>query len=470
MAVSILVGACLLSGAMLAQEPDPHAGRPQDRRFGRIPHLELPDDPPGVQTVRVGPSGPPLRSFERDAPERAFVQVNVDSRGRNIPGDAANEPSIAVDPTNPNRIAIGWRQFDTTSSNFREAGYAFSQDGGESWTAGKLEPGTFRSDPVLVSDANGTFFYNSLSTPGGNFLCDVFTSADGGQTWSTAVPAFGGDKAWMTVDRTNGVGAGNVYTAWSVFAGCCGGDAANRSTDGGLTFEPPVSVPQMPVFGTMDVGPDGTVYIGGGDPADRSVFYVARSTNAQNPALTPTFSTTGVDLGGDLVFAAGPNPGGLLGQVNVAADPGSSNVYLLCAVDPPGTDPIDIRLARSTDGGVTWAPSVRVNDDPQISLNWNWFGTLSVAPNGRIDVVWNDTRDSGVVDVSRTYYTHSTDGGATWSPSRAISPRWNSHVGWPNQDKIGDYYDMVSLDDAAHLAFSMTLNGEQDVYYLRIRP
>ncbi len=46
-------------------------------------------------------------------------QVNVNAQGLNILGDAANEPSIAVDPTAPNRIAIGWRQFDTIASNFR---------------------------------------------------------------------------------------------------------------------------------------------------------------------------------------------------------------------------------------------------------------------------------------------------------------------------------------------------------------
>src|SRR5215470_12392809 len=51
-------------------------------------------------------------------------QVNVDANGNNIVGDAANEPSICVDPTNRNRMAIGWRQFNTVSSNFRQAGFA----------------------------------------------------------------------------------------------------------------------------------------------------------------------------------------------------------------------------------------------------------------------------------------------------------------------------------------------------------
>src|SRR5262249_9615238 len=44
-------------------------------------------------------------------------QVNVNVNGNNIVGDAANEPSICVDPTNRNRMSIGWRQFDSVSSN-----------------------------------------------------------------------------------------------------------------------------------------------------------------------------------------------------------------------------------------------------------------------------------------------------------------------------------------------------------------
>ena len=34
-------------------------------------------------------------------------QANVDASGNNILGDAANEPSIAVDPTDPSKMTIG---------------------------------------------------------------------------------------------------------------------------------------------------------------------------------------------------------------------------------------------------------------------------------------------------------------------------------------------------------------------------
>src|SRR4051794_9941043 len=85
-------------------------------------------------------------------------QVNVDGNGQNITGDAANEPSITVDPTDRNKMAIGWRQFDSVNSNFRQAGWAFTENAGASWTfPGVLESGVFRSDPVLVASDVGKF-------------------------------------------------------------------------------------------------------------------------------------------------------------------------------------------------------------------------------------------------------------------------------------------------------------------------
>jgi hypothetical protein len=49
-------------------------------------------------------------------------QVNVDGSGNNILGDAANEPSISVDPTDGNKMVIGWRQFNSINSDFRQGG------------------------------------------------------------------------------------------------------------------------------------------------------------------------------------------------------------------------------------------------------------------------------------------------------------------------------------------------------------
>src|SRR5258705_11190006 len=113
---------------------------------------------------RTAPAKVPSRGGGGIALDNVTAQVNVNAQLQTILGDAANEPSIAVDPTAPNRIAIGWRQFDSIASNFRQAGRAYSRDGGRSWTnPGVLQPGVFRSDPVLRSGPDGTIYYCSLN-------------------------------------------------------------------------------------------------------------------------------------------------------------------------------------------------------------------------------------------------------------------------------------------------------------------
>jgi hypothetical protein len=399
------------------------------------------------------------------------VQVNVDADGNNIVGDAANEPSIAVDPLAPSRIAIGWRQFDTIQSDFRQAGWAYSQDGGASWTfPGVLEPDVFRSDPVLGFDHLGTFYYYSLRN---DFCCDMFVSEDRGVTWPQWSFAFGGDKEWFTIDRTAGIGQGNIYASWNRIFDCRrGGNDFTRSTDGGFTFSQPVPLPEHVFWGTLTVAPDGALYI------SSATMDVTKSVDAQDPESEPTFHIAGIArLGGDVVSRTGPNPGGLLGQVWIDADHSGGSrrgdIYALSSVRPAAVASLDVMIGRSRDGGATWDDPVRVNDDPPPSLAWQWFGTMSVAPSGRIDAAWNDTRNTGQVNLSELFYAFSIDGGQTWTKNMAISPVFDSFLGWPGnppQRKIGDYYHMISDDGGAHLAYAATFNGEQDVYYVYIAP
>ncbi len=132
--------------------------------------------------------------------------------------------------------------------------------------------------------------------------------------------------------------------------------------------------------------------------------------------------------------------------------------------------PADVMFVKSTDGGVSYSSPIRINTDAGTTA-YQWMGTMAVAPNGRIDVVWLDTRDApgGTYD-SRLYYTFSEDQGDSWMPEEAISPAFNPNIGYPNQDKMGDYFDMVSTNEGAHLAWANTLNGGQDVYYTFIDP
>ena len=94
---------------------------------------------------------------------------------------------------------------------------------------------------------------------------------------------------------------------------------------------------------------------------------------------------------------------------------------------------------------------------------------MSCSPDGRLDVVFDSNRDNAIsARLNKSYYTFSSDGGQTWSDDQEISPQWDSWIGWPDQNKIGDYYDMISDRVGAHLIYSTTFNGEQDLYYMRI--
>ena len=81
-------------------------------------------------------------------------------------------------------------------------------------------------------------------------------------TWPQDVYAFGGDKQWIAIDRTEGIGRGNVYHFWTPFisATCCPGLTFTRSVDGGLTWMAPMAVPDQQFANTVAVGPDGAVY------------------------------------------------------------------------------------------------------------------------------------------------------------------------------------------------------------------
>lgn len=436
-------------------------------------HNEVPDDayvPASNQLQQTSPA------YKSKSPTFFMTQANINENGENILNDAANEPSMAIDPTNPDRMAIGWRQFDNVNNNFRQAGYAYSNDGGESWTfPGVINPGVFRSDPVLEADNEGTFFYNSLTSSNGSYFCRVYKSEDGGALWDDGTPAQGGDKQWMEIDKTGGQGEGNIYAYWTSYYSICYPGNFTRSTDQGNYYEDCVSVDGEPYWGTLAIGPSGELYVVGAGPNDGLV--VVRSNNAVDPdAYVAWDYYTFVDLNGNMNAGAAVNPGGLLGQasiaVNQAPGPGFGNVYVLASVERLNNgDPGDVMFAKSTDGGLTFGEPIRINDDLSAN-NTQWFGTMSVAPNGRIDVVWLDTRDASSFSPlwSALYYSYSLDDGETWSDNELLSEPFDPHLGWPNQEKMGDYFDMISDNNYAHLAWANTLNSEQDVYYGRILP
>lgn len=426
-------------------------------------------------------------------------QVNVDVDGLNIPADQGNEPTIAVNPLDPGNIVIGWRRFEPFST-VKQAGYGYSFDGGISWGTDVLPvvAGTERTDPVLDVDSAGNFYYQSMAH-GATNASSVFRSDDGGLTWSEPVHQFTGDKNWLAIDKTGGDSNGNIYSTWRT-SGSAGSDPNYlpkyfiRSADGGLSYREPDQALPIPAFGfgRIAIGPAGEVYLSGIDETVLSVnsiglirggHYFLKSVNAKDPASSPTFTARKVDMGGNVIglyAPATPNPLGALGDLQIASDQSNGNIYMLTHAQAyawqPGDDPLDVYFVRSSDGGETWSHPLRVNDDAPGANAFQWFPMLGVAPNARIDAVWYDTRN-GNGGISQLYYAYSWDGGLSWSGNHAVTPAFNTHLptllvnGEARQgSKMGDYTQLVSDADGAHIAYTATYNGEQDVYYLRVFP
>lgn len=414
-----------------------------------------------VSPILLGPS------YNRSG---SFVsQVNVGTDGNNIVGDAANEPSMTIDRNNPNRIAVGWRQFDSVNSNFREAGNGFSTDGGVNWVyRNEFTDGTFRSDPVLDCDSAGNFWYLSLKE---TFFCDLFKSTDGGSGYTIIGPAVGGDKQWFTIDKSGTASNGFMHQIWSTAGNNYNGRQYSRSTDNGVTWSNPINITNQPVWGVVTYGSNGAMHLNGTNFGN--TFYYLRSSNANNAGVTPTFDLVRtVSMGGTLGDDSGLNPAGLPGQCWLDLDrsngPRAGYIYYIAPIFRNASNPCDVMFNRSTNGGSTWGTATRVNDDANNSGNIHMFPSMSVSPDGRIDVFYFDTRDDAAKLKSHLRYTYSMNGGTNWAPSVPLTQEFDTTVGFPQQNKIGDYMQCVSFNSFVGLAFPTTLNGEQDVYYTRV--
>ena len=332
------------------------------------------------------------------------------------------------------------------------------------------------------SNEIGQFFYLSLQSDVNlSFFCDdLWRSTNGGQSWvysqakeapaeatSSGLPSIRQTARDMDFNTSQTTALTAAAAAWN----------SNVPPTVGSPGRLQSHVPHSPVYGTLDVDTNGNLFIGG----EGSTFYCVRSSNAQIGGQTPTFDrSTAVNMGG-FIGSGGINPAGLDGMVFLAIDRSgtatNNNIYMLASVVPSGRSTTDVMFVRSTDGGLTFSAPRRINDDPVNPSKWHWFGTLSVAPNGRIDSVWYDTRNAANNTDSQLFYSWSTDGGVTWAPNVAVSNAFNPFEGYPNQSKIGDYITIVSDNTGGNVAYSATFNfnatrgqHEEDVYYVRVAP
>jgi len=167
-----------------------------------------------------------------------------------------------------------------------------------------------------------------------------------------------------------------------------------RSTDGGRSFEPAVTVnddaggpPSSHTFHDIAVAPDGTVYVSWIDSRER---------DRARAALGIADDSDGHGGHG----GHGGNGAGHGGHATMAAD-------------DPALPSSDVRVARSTDGGRTFEPGVVVARDVCPCCRTS----LAVAPDGAVLVAWRRVFDGDVRDI---VVARSTDGGRSFTPPARV--------------------------------------------------
>src|SRR5216683_1559278 len=223
---------------------------------------------------------------------------------------------------------------------------------------------------------------------------------------------------------------GYVYEEWMG----CRGIAVARSADGGRTWDAPVSLPGTvgSNVNTWDpaiaVAPDGTVY---------ASFMLARYgryypvvdasfdhgvTFPQSSSLIPPDAKNWGDR--DFI-AVGPD-----GTVYVTWDygPERTSITYICASNGScafATGDLNVVMQKSTDGGKMWSAMSHIS--PGFPASGGDSAPLVVQPDGRIDVLYQGYTVTNPVTYALSpaysYFTSSTDGGATWSAPVAVGPQ-----------------------------------------------
>ena len=222
----------------------------------------------------LAPSGPPPPALGADA------LVN-DRSGDALCAGCGFRPLTQSETTIAalgNNLLAGWNDSKGFCSPTEAVqGYAWSVDGGVTWSDGGSVPallsgGRYHGDPVhAVNRKTGDFYILGLYEGGmsgsglalarGHFAGGSFVFDDNRQI------AVGGtsflDKEWFAVDSLTG----NLYVSWTDFPNAGGDDIVFvRSTDNGLSWSAPVVLNSAAGSGNVQgsrpvVGPDGELYV-----------------------------------------------------------------------------------------------------------------------------------------------------------------------------------------------------------------
>ncbi len=187
-----------------------------------------------------------LLSCSAGFPQTSGIKV---SAGSHISMDKAKnphvEPFLAVNPKDPKH----WLATAIVNENLGTSCYPYvSRDGGRTWIRGQMKNKSGErifetgEDPLVYFAPDGkTAFFGTISAFPQHFL--ISRSTDGGSTWEDPVTIPGGiyDRPYIAFDNSGGKFKNRIYVAGSLFTYGIDGTQHNMlgivsSDDGGRTF------------------------------------------------------------------------------------------------------------------------------------------------------------------------------------------------------------------------------------------
>lgn len=383
--------------------------------------------------------------------------------------NSPNEPSIMVDPKNPDHLIAG--------ANLNN--YYTSNDGGETWTENILtSPQGVWGDPVIDVDTNGNFYFFHLSNPPtGNWIDRIVCqkTTDLGNSWTLGTyTGLNGtkaqDKQWSIVDRSNN----NIYLTWTQFDEYGSSNPSDsshilfsKSLDEGDTWSTPVRINKQAgncideddtVEGaTPAIGPNGEIFVAWSGP-NGLVFN--RSTDQGDTWLNEEILIDSLTTGWEYDIPGINRANGLpILKCDLSGGPNHGTLYLNWSDQRNGIENTDVFFSKSVDGGNTWSTPILVNDDS--SESHQFFTWMDIdQTTGHLYFVFYDRRhyesSTWQTDV---YMAISQDGGITFE-NRRISD--SPFV--PNPDIFfGDYTNVVAHGGKVHPIWTRMHNGQLSI-------
>jgi hypothetical protein len=398
------------------------------------------------------------------------------------------EPSIAINPTNPQHLVAAWMGFQFGQKIVIKS--AYSTNGGTTWSApifqAHLAPGNSSADVSLGFDHLGNAFmcyidYDNVGFTQGQVV--VRKSTDGGMSWGNAVEVINItdcpnklciDRPWMVVDQSGNAPLAPIYvTTMNADQPALITPPYNPyvsvSIDGGQSFMNPRVMDTLNYLaGTSITQPMPTPAIDGTGKfyavypsyvVSQSVYprqILASSTN-HGTTITHQIVYQGLNVGvsNSLFKRAG----------KLIADPAHPWHLAYCFLSEQN-DQSDVYLMETTDGGGTWGTMQKVNQDPignnrVQDLLWGDFNE-----SGDLVITWRDRRNApndGYDQASEIFAATKPFGAASVGLDYPISSQAAAH------DTIlegsgNDFMSVVYAGDTCYAVWGDVRSGTLKIY------